>query len=205
MKLITAILTRKLLMSGVFMLMVTLVNARVFWNKFDVTANNGATVVLTWNVTEYNNKNFIVQHSINGTDWEDIAIVQSKNSLESMTDYSYTHRNKLNGKQFYRLKDIDVDTRSIGVSPVKTLVLENNEQVVSVWPNPATNYLNIANDKDINYTKVKIFNLTGKTMIENKLAAGVNKIPVSKLPVGTYIVKIETNKGESHTQKIVKQ
>ena len=205
MKLISPILTKKLLITSFFMLMITFVNARVFWNKFDVGVNNDNTVVLTWNVTEYNNKSFIVQHSINGNDWEDIAIVQSKNSAESMTDYSFTHRNKLSGKQFYRLKDIDIDTKATGVSPIKTLMLENNKQAVTIWPNPATNHIQIANDNNAAYTNAKVIDLTGKTMIEKKLDANINEITVSELPTGIYIVKIENNKGQSHMQKIVKQ
>jgi hypothetical protein len=35
---------------------------RVFWNKFEVIQNNDNTIVLTWNVTEYNNKSFVVQY-----------------------------------------------------------------------------------------------------------------------------------------------
>jgi hypothetical protein len=205
MKLISVILTRKLLMTGFFMLMITFVNARVFWNRFDVSAGSNNTVVLAWNVTEYNNKSFIVQHSVDGNDWEDIAIIQSKNSAESITDYSYTHINKLSGKQFYRLKDLDIDTKTIGLSPVKTLMLENNKQAVTIWPNPAINHIQIANDNTATYTNAKVIDLTGKMMIEKKLDANTNEIAVSELPAGIYIVKVENNKGQSHMQKIVKQ
>jgi Secretion system C-terminal sorting domain len=205
MKLISAILIKKMFTTGLCMLMLTGVNARVFWNKFDVTISNGHTVILTWNVTEYNNKSFIVQHSINGTDWEDITVIQSKNSPESMTDYSYTHFNKLSGKQFYRLKDFDIDTKSIGTSPVKTVMLINDNQTVIVWPNPATSRIQIANDNGNTYTKVKVIDLTGKMMIEKKLGANINEIALNELSAGIYMVKIENNKGKSHTQKIVKQ
>ena len=205
MKLTGIVFFARLLMTISFTFVILISNARVFWNKFEVSANKDNIVELTWNVTEYNNKSFIVQHSVNGTDWDDIAIIQSKNSAETMTDYSYTHQNRLGGKQFYRLKDIDVDTKSIGISPVKTLMLENNKDAVSVWPNPTTHFINIANSKNNNYTKVGIYDLMGKTMIETKLNTGINEIPVSQLPSGTYLLKIENSQGESTSRKIVKQ
>jgi hypothetical protein len=178
---------------------------RVFWNKFEVIETNNNTIVLTWNVTEYNNRSFIVQHSVNGTQWEDIALVQSKNSAESMTDYSYKHINKLGGKQFYRLKDIDVDYGTTGFSPVKTLIRKNAMQVVAIWPNPVTNLILISNDNSNPYTKAKVFDLTGKVMMERKLEPDVTEIPVTELAAGTYIIKIENNTGAAYTQKIVKQ
>jgi mRNA-degrading endonuclease HigB of HigAB toxin-antitoxin module len=215
MKLISAFFTKKTPAVALVALMVMFTNAlfaspndirRVFWNKFDATLKENNAVVLTWNVTEYNNKSFVVQHSVDGTEWETIALVQSHNSAESMTDYSYTHSNKLGGKQFYRLQDIDVDHGSTGYSPVRTLILKNDKQSVTIWPNPATDQILIANnDNSDMYTKARIFDLAGKVVTERKLNPNVNEIAVNELPSGIYIVKIENIKGASYSQKIVKQ
>jgi hypothetical protein len=178
--------------------------ARVFWNKFEVTAGSDNTVTLNWNVTEYNNKSFIVQHSINGADWEDISIIPSKNSAETMTDYTFTHINKLNGKQFYRLKDFDIDTKSITTSPIRSLVL-SNRQTLLVWPNPATNYIAIQNDNSGSYTQASIYDLTGKLLIRQNLSPNINQVTVSALSAGIYLVRIENELGLAQTQKIVKQ
>jgi hypothetical protein len=215
MKLISTFFTKKTQAVALLILMGTFTNAhqasaadlrRVFWNKFEAVVKGDNTVVLTWNVTEYNNKSFRVQHSVDGTNWEDIAIVQSKNSAESMTDYSYTHINKLHGKQFYRLQDIDVDLGSTGPSPVRTLILKIDNQAITIWPNPASDHILIANnDKGDLYTKARIFDLTGKVVTESNLKPNVNEIAINKLPAGTYIVKIENSKGTSYSQKIAKQ
>ena len=116
MKLITVLITKKAKALTIFIVLALAAHAgvshasgmrRVFWNKFEVVVTEKNDVVLTWNVTEYNNKSFRVQHSTDGIKWEDIALVQSKNSGESMTDYTYTHPNRGKGKHFYRLQDID--------------------------------------------------------------------------------------------------
>ncbi len=179
---------------------------RVFWNRFEVISGDDNTVVLTWNVTEYNNKSFLVQHSMNGSDWETITIIHSKNSAETMVDYSYTHRNKLNGKQFYRIQDVDVDTKTINFSPVKTLTLQNDNTAIMVWPNPVVTHLFIANNnKSDKFTKAQIFDLSGKLVSEKQLQTNTNAINVEDLSAGNYIVKIASENGTVLCQKIVKQ
>jgi hypothetical protein len=213
MKLISTLIM-KTMAGALFMLIATMAfgrnnsvseSRRVFWNKFTVEVGKNSSIILTWNVTEYNNKSFIVQHSVDGLNWEEIALVQSKNSPESMTDYSYTYFTKSTGKQYFRLKDIDVDLGSTGFSPVKTLMLETEKQVVTIWPNPVTSYVEISNDVINKFTKARVIDLSGKVMIEKNLEADVTEISVASLVAGTYIVRMENSKGVYYSQKIVKQ
>src|SRR5258706_933079 len=144
----------------VLILAATVANARVFWNKVEASVANENIVTLNWNVTEYNNKNFLVQHSFDGMNWETMAVIDSKNSPQSMTDYSYSYKNKLSGKQYYRIKDVDIDVSYTSSSPVKTLVLKNDKQGISLWPNPATDHVLVeSNNSNDVYTKATIFNL----------------------------------------------
>ena len=207
-------LSKNTMAGTLFMLMATLGFARnhstmdtrrVFWNKFDVQIGKDNSIILSWNVTEYNNKSFVVQHSQDGVKWEDIAMVQSRNSPESMTNYSYTYYTKSTGIQYFRLKDIDVDFGTTGYSPVKTLMLRNERQVTSIWPNPVTTHLLISNDDAIKYTVARFIDLAGHVLIERKLEPNITDIPVDELTPGIYIVRIDNGKGAFYTQKIVKQ
>jgi hypothetical protein len=216
MKLISIFFNKKTQIVAAFTLMAIVAKAdisstagvrRVFWNKFEAVVNDKNEVVLTWNVTEYNNKSFRVQHSVDGVKWEDIALVQSKNSAESMTDYTYTHNNPLKGKQFYRLQDIDVDLSSSGFSPVKALVLSNDKQAVSIWPNPATNEISLAGHDSDNssYSRAQIFDLSGRMLIERQFGENSNTINIKDLQPGTYVVRIQNENGKIHNEKFVKQ
>ena len=98
-EIVSGFISKRVLSFSLLMLLSTFMHARkasffeakrVYWNKFEAVVTNDNMVLLTWNVTEYNNKSFLVQHSVNGTNWENIALVFSKSSAESMTDYSYT-------------------------------------------------------------------------------------------------------------------
>ena len=99
-----------------------------------------------------------------------------------------------------------MDGRSKGVSPIITLQLQNDKPVITVWPNPATSQIVIANnDKENIYTRASIFDLTGKIMMETKLETNSTKIAIDKFPPGVYIVKLEGDKETAYTQKFIKQ
>lgn len=74
-----------------------------------------------------------------------------------------------------------------------------NQNVVSIYPNPADNELNIVSKEEIK--SVEIFNLSGQKLISTK-----NKTAnVSHLPKGTYVVKTTTISGKVSTQKFIKK
>ncbi len=224
MKLVTAIFTSKtsrLFIGALLMLTITtftfgreasMVTAPpVFWNVFSAEAKNNS-IVLKWVVTEYNNKAFYIQHSLNGSDWRDIDSISSKKSALSLDEYSYTHKNNLEGRQYYRLRHIDGDLSQTGYSEVVTVMLrrENQnkfKQGISFSPNPATDEVRIINEEGSEkfYSKATIFDLSGKIVAEKKLESHTNTITVKELPVGIYLVRAEHSDGSSVSQKIVKQ
>lgn len=183
------------------------VNARVFWNKFEVAANAKNEITLSWNVTEYNNRSFRVQHSIDGVKWEDIGMVQSKNSGETMVDYSFVYTNTVNGKHFYRIQDVDLDYGSTGPSPVKTIVLSNIKESIGIWPNPASSEITLAvrNDESVVYTKALVFDLTGRMVIEKQFGEGKTTINIKDLLPGTYVLRLQGEHGAVRTEKFLKQ
>jgi hypothetical protein len=73
----------------------------------------------------------------------------------------------------------------------------------SVYPNPATNVINVANSADV-INNVTITDLNGRTV--KQVTVGVNdaQINISDLAQGVYILNATSN-GKSFTQKIVKQ
>lgn len=76
---------------------------------------------------------------------------------------------------------------------------ENDEKNLSIYPNPATDYINIINVKH-QIEKVVIFDLSGKQMIsDNK-----QRINVSKLPSGVYLLSVKTENGLKNF-KFIKQ
>jgi len=85
--------------------------------------------------------------------------------------------------------------------------IENNlskEINVKVFPNPATNYLNIeTNSNELFYS---ISDITGKIIIEGKTFGKENIIKISKLHKSIYLLRISNIKtNQTKTFKIIKR
>ena len=75
---------------------------------------------------------------------------------------------------------------------------------IFIAPNPVTDYLNIFH-KENHELNVKLFDITGKKLLEKHINASENKLDVSALPQGTYLIYVQdklTNK--TNTYKIIK-
>lgn len=81
-----------------------------------------------------------------------------------------------------------------------------NANKVSVYPNPATNVLNIGFEASANKVSVKIFSVIGSEILSTSQSSVGNNLSVdiSNLASGTYMVQITTD-NLVETKKIVKQ
>ncbi len=75
---------------------------------------------------------------------------------------------------------------------VSTGIIENTSPSLRIYPNPlpAGNALRIKNTTD--FTWISIFDITGKTIIKQKLTTGENVVYFSKtFPAGVYLIRLE--------------
>jgi hypothetical protein len=70
----------------------------------------------------------------------------------------------------------------------------------TIYPNPTNDLININSTNNHSFTSVKVFDLSGKMLIESS----DNKISVSNLVSGLYLLKITTETGEI-TKKFIKE
>ncbi|RYZ17871.1 MAG: T9SS type A sorting domain-containing protein, partial [Sphingobacteriales bacterium] len=75
------------------------------------------------------------------------------------------------------------------------------ELPVSIYPNPAQNSIFVSGE--ITGATVSFTDLTGRTVLTQKLPAGSTKIDVSSLTSGTYILRVSNSSGNK-IQKVVK-
>ncbi len=81
-------------------------------------------------------------------------------------------------------------------------VAEQNNYIINIYPNPATEYINIELDEEYNY--LQIMNQLGEIVVKKELSSGLQNIDISNLPIGIYIVNISNIKG-AISRKIVKE
>jgi len=81
----------------------------------------------------------------------------------------------------------------VGISEVK-------EADIQVYPNPATDIINISSNDD---GKVKIINLAGQSLMEIETRKGINQLHIQHLNQGLYMIQFTNNAGAVSTQKIM--
>jgi len=141
---------------------------------FDITSNTSWSVISnqTWltvsSPTGYNNTTMTLTAQANPTTHTRVAIVTV--SGENVTS-----------------KIITV-TQDAGTSGI----LDNENRNFLIYPNPTNNFLYI--DSSINKASIIIIDINGKFLLSRNEITD-NKIDISRLQNGLYILKIETDKG----------
>lgn len=174
--------------------------------KFTVKGQQGS-IVLDWTTaSEYNNKGFEIERSADARNWTRIDFVGSRavggNSNWQLL-YSYTDAAPLNGNNYYRLKQVDLDGQHI-YSQVKHAVARKATVSVTLTPNPVRHEL-------------KVKGLSGKSMITVSNAFGQIMIKVSTQNIyeriidmsrytpGVYFIRVENEDGEIMSHKVIKE
>lgn len=76
---------------------------------------------------------------------------------------------------------------------------------ISVYPNPATNVVNISNADNININNIEIVDINGRVIkVVTPKTISTIEINISDLTSGVYFMNIKTNEG-STTKKIIKE
>lgn len=179
--------------------------------SFDGKAN-GKDAILNWvTASEENNKGFILQRSVDGKVFTDIAFVAGTNHSTEQSQYSYTDKEALasHATLQYRLVQIDFDGKETISHTVVVSGTNATLEGVSVVPNPFANELAIAVSANrAGNAVVKITDLQGRTVYQlaTEVSAGSNQIKSSDLSAlkhGVYFVRVDME-GESITLKLVK-
>lgn len=91
----------------------------------------------------------------------------------------------------------DIEVEDQGNASNETFFADN----FNMYPNPATDVLNISSNNGSEIKEIKITDLTGKKI---KSLSNVTSINVSDLASGTYIIDVKTNEGNG-TSKFIKK
>jgi len=167
-------------------------------------AAKGKIAVLNWStITEQNNRGFEIERNAGNNDWMNIGFVGTKatngNSTEKIS-YNFNDNTPLKGLNYYRLKQIDNDSKA--TFSEERIVRFGNGNVIAIYPNPATNKIII--DGLEGNEQVRIYDIAGR-MVYNSATKGTREtIDLSELNEGAYQVTVTQTNGDVATHKIVK-
>jgi len=176
---------------------------------FDAKRLTRQKVQVNWQtVFEQNNLGFDVERRLDGESvFTTIGFAPTKalnGNSTSQIDYSYTDANGYSGISYYRLKQIDRDTRYT-YTHIKAVKGMGETQVsVLLFPNPNYGQFSIRLDGVNRSFDAYITDMSGKVVKQIRLTNN-NSINISGLTSGTYLIKIPDvfGAGESFTEKVL--
>ena len=172
-------------------------------NLISFTAiKSGKQVQLTWiTASELNNKGFEVQRSSNGSNYISIGFVNGNGTTSQENTYHFTDQSPLAGKNYYRLKQIDIDNR-VTYSSTRRIDMDAERQEVQLFPNPSRSLITITNIKAGN--QLSVFNSYGNLVIRKIAGSGQESISVEKLAAGVYMLQVTDSNNFKRTIRFTK-
>ena len=79
---------------------------------------------------------------------------------------------------------------------------ETRQSQLSVYPNPATDYITVS-FPNMKNGKLCVYNIVGEQILSRELASETSKINVSGLAKGIYMVRVTDDKGIVGTKKLI--
>ncbi len=156
----------------------------------------GQHIELKWQTaSETNSSGFRLQRSGDGKTWETIAQISSSGESTTVNDYSYLDERPLEGMNYYRLQQVDLDGQT-DYSNVVVVEMSMNEGIgASLTPNPSRNIVTLTLPKGSNGSGTAVFyDITGgKKDVHSFQTEGDSfqtKIDISRLTSGIYFVEI---------------
>lgn len=165
---------------------------------FSAKIENGKSKLVWQTASEINAMGFDIEKSTNGKEFSKIGFVKAQN--KGGFQYQFIDNQTGLNTQYYRLKMIDIDHK-FEYSAIKSVQL-NDVFEVSVYPNPATDFLEIACISE-GISDIELMNMAGQKMLTATKTD--SKIDISHLPTGLYYLKIKTKSGKIDLKKIVKK
>lgn len=173
------------------------------WCKTSVAwghLNAGASSSLTYN--------WAISGYVDGADttpWMSIAptdqgTIAANGSAQATVNFTIDNALPHTGKLYVYSNDLNNDLNILNVTVVVTDGVEENEAIrISIYPNPATDVLNIASES---INRVEVFNMAGQRVWDGQYSENEITIATGNWAPGTYMVKVTAN-GNAKVEKII--
>ena len=160
---------------------------------------------LNWTTSSENNSaGFEIESSTDGVTFNNIGFVASKGSGTSsgVSTYAFQDKNAASGTTYYLLKQVDKDGK-FEYSAIKYVNNTLSTSGFSIYPNPAVDYVEISG-ADMSGVTLQLFTTNGAEINTSGLLDG-NRLNVSGLTTGIYILRISKDGQINQTSRLIKQ
>ncbi|WP_181306784.1 T9SS type A sorting domain-containing protein [Rufibacter sp. XAAS-G3-1] len=177
--------------------------------SFDGASRSGS-VELAWSTaSEINNDRFEIERSADGKSFKKVGEVKGNGNSSVMLDYTYTDRSAASGTVYYRLKQVDFDSKFeyskvIAVSHSATA----SSASMSVYPNPVEDgKVSLRFQEQVEgKATIRLTDMSGR-VLHTQEAGNVGaehelNLTGLNLKAGIYMISVTAN-GQSTTQRIM--
>jgi hypothetical protein len=172
---------------------------------FNAILNKDKTVALAWSTEqEASGCFFTVERSMNEMNWQSIGSIQGKGNSSLPLNYVYTDAAPLNGANYYRIKMVTPMGKSIYTTEKEIDLLPGHG--ISVYPNPAREYVNVAVVQAPADLNIRLINAFGQVIHQAQVKGGTSKtftLDVADYPKGTYLLQVTGADGTNDVFKLV--
>ena len=177
--------------------------------SFEAKHSYNGKVKLEWiTESEINNDYFLVEKSLDGFIFEEIAKINGAgNSLKQETYHIFTEAESV--VSYYRLTQVDYNGASKSFNPIAigpaSSTLSGDWQV---YPNPLTNgnrFNVVINSPEENSFSCEIRDINGKLLLVEEMQGGTNQFSIDQLPNGVYFLYLKGNHDIQAKKLIVRQ
>jgi hypothetical protein len=150
--------------------------------------------LLQWSTTaEYNSKHFELEKSFDGTNFRKIATIPAAGNSNSPLQYSYTDREPLTEKNYYRLNSVDIDN-SGKLSGIVLIKVADATQDMLVLGNPFRDNIIVRFVKPPEAKgELRLTDMAGRLIARQVIGQGEQQlqftIPSGKVAKGVYVVQ----------------
>ncbi|MBC7507259.1 MAG: T9SS type A sorting domain-containing protein [Ferruginibacter sp.] len=167
----------------------------------------GGGVKLTWTTAqEINSKNYHVETSTDGTNWQVIGAVPAAGNSNTERSYTFADHTSL-GSTFYRIVENDLDSRQTISTTIKSSCI--SMEAFAIHPNPVQQMLSVAiSVPKMMPVQLRLYDAKGALVkqLQTNLLKGNNELHLNMggLTKGVYI--LDANWGNNNkTSKVVKE
>ena len=176
----------------------------------DLTAFNASLldenkVDLSWTTaSEVNNAYFAVEYSSDGIDFKELGRVVGNGTTQDQQDYSFVDKMPMNGKNYYRLRQVDYDGK-VEYSSIETVNILSNI-AFEIYPTLASDFIQVRIKEDVKTDiEFQIFDVAGRSIQFGRIESNVIlfNCNIADFDKGAYFIRLSIE-GEIVTKQFVK-
>jgi hypothetical protein len=175
-------------------------------SAFSIKASASAVNISWETLSELNSQQFVVERSVNGTDFSAIGTISAKGNSSKTVYYQFRDVSPVTGLTYYRLKQVDQDGK-FEYSEIRAVNFSLNgldkPTSIMIYPNPATDKV-VIDGPNVDVKTVILADILGKELLR-KNNPGKSFIFPSSIQPGTYLLQVVYSDATIFRKKLIIQ